>query len=65
MKVKVTKKMLREFLELMADFGEYVFGDEKQIKNQLEVCLNSQGYWSGCSIRVYYNNKRFSVESRF
>jgi hypothetical protein len=56
--------MLREFLELMEDFGEFVFGDEKQIKNQLEVCLNSQGYWSGCSIRVYYNNG-FRVESRY
>ena len=65
MKVKVTKKMLKEFLDLMDDFGEFVFGDEKQIKQQLEVCLNSQGYWSGCSIRVYYNNNRFSVESRF
>ena len=64
MKIKVNKKMLREFLELMDDFGEYVFGDEKQIKNQLEVCLNSQGYWSNCSIRVYYNNG-FRVESRF
>lgn len=64
MKVKVTKKMLREFLELMDDFGEMVFGDEKQIKQQLEVCLNSQGYWSGCSIRVFYNNG-FRVESRY
>lgn len=65
MKIKVNKKMLREFLELMEDFGEFVFGDEKQIKNQLEVCLNSQGYWSGCSIRVFYRNNKFVVESRF
>ena len=65
MKIKVNKKMLREFLELMEDFGEFVFGDEKQIKNQLEVCLNSQGYWSGCSIRVFYKNNNFVVESRF
>ena len=65
MKIKVNKKMLNEFLELMEDFGEYVFGDDKQIKKQLELCLNSQGYWSGNSIRVYYKNNRFSVESRF
>lgn len=65
MKIKVTKKMLNEFLNLMEDFGEYVFGDEKQVKKQLEICLNSQGYWCGNSIRVYYNNKRFSVESRY
>lgn len=65
MKIKVNKKMLNEFLELMEDFGEMVFGDDKQIKKQLEICLNSQGYWSGNSIRVYYKNNRFSVESRF
>ena len=58
MKVKVTKKMLKEFLDLMNDFGEYVFGDEKQIKKQLEVCLNSQGYWSGCSVRVYMEQEK-------
>lgn len=62
--MKVNNKMLKEFLELMEDFGEYVFGDNKQIKNQLELCLNSQGYWSGCSIRVYYDNG-FKVENRF
>lgn len=65
MKIKVNKKMLNEFLELMEDFGEYVFGDDKQIKKQLEICLNSQGYWSGNSIRVYYKNNRFSVENRY
>lgn len=65
MKIKVNKKMLNEFLELMEDFGEYVFGDDKQIKKQLEICLNSQGYWSGNSIRVYYKNNKFSVESRY
>ena len=50
----------------MDDFGEYVFGDEKQIKQQLEVCLNSQGYWSGCFVRVYYDNnsKTFRTEGR-
>lgn len=65
MKIKVNKKMLNEFLELMDDFGEMVFGDDKQIKKQLEICLNSQGYWSGNSIRVYYKNNRFSIESRY
>ncbi len=65
MKVKVSKKMLKEFLDLMNDFGEFVFGTEKEIKKQLEVCLNSQGYWSGCSYRIYYKDNHFSVESRF
>lgn len=67
MKIKVNKKMFEEFMQIMEDYGEFVFGDEKQIKQQLETCLNFQGYWSGCSIRVYYNTdtKKFSVGNRF
>ena len=65
--IKVNNKMLNEFLMIMEDYGEFVFGTEKDIKKQLEVVLNSQGYWSGCSIRVYYDKdtKKFSVGSRF
>ena len=59
--------MLNRFLEIMEDYGEFVFGEEDYLKKQLELCLNSQGYWSGCSIRVYYNKdtKEFSVQSRY
>lgn len=65
--IKVNKKMLERFLEIMDSYGEFVFGSEEMIKEQLEICLNTQGYWSGCSIRVYYNEdtKDFSIESRF
>ena len=65
--IKVTNKMLNRFLEIMDDYGEFVFGDNKMIKKQLETCLNTQGYWSGCAIRVYYNedNKEFYVERRY
>lgn len=65
--IKVNKKMLKRFLEIMEDYGEFVFGTDKDIQRQLAICLNSQGYWSGCSIRVYYNEdtKDFSVASRF
>ena len=65
--VKVNDKMVKRFLEIMDEYDEFVFGDIDDIKKQLEVCLNSQGYWSGCSIRVYYNNdtKDFFVGSRF
>ena len=67
MKIKVNKKMLERFLEIMGDYGEFVFGDTDYIQKQLETCLNTQGYWSGCSIRVYYNKdtKDFYVENRF
>lgn len=65
--IKVNKKILERFLEIMDDYGEFVFGTDKEIQKQLEVCLNSQGYWSGCAIRVYYNKDTndFSIESRF
>jgi hypothetical protein len=65
--IKVNKKMVERFLEIMEDNGEFIFGDYDYIKKQLEVCLNGQGYWSGCAIRVYYNEntKDFSIESRF
>lgn len=67
MKIKVNNKMLEEFLDIMDSYNEFLFGDEKQIKQQLELCLNTQGYFSGVAIRVYYNadTKEFSIESRF
>lgn len=65
--IKVNNKMLKEFLGIMEDYGEFVFGSDKEIKQQLEMCLNSQGYWSASSIRVYYDKdtKEFSIGSRF
>ena len=65
--MKVNNKILKRFLDIMDDYGEFVFGDEKEIKQQLETCLNRQGYWAGCSIRLYYDKdlKDFRIESRF
>jgi hypothetical protein len=65
--IKVNKKMVDKFLQIMDEYGEFVFGNYKQIKDQLQACLNFQGYWSGCSIRVYYNEetKEFTVKNRF
>lgn len=67
MKIKVNNKMLDTFLQIMDDYGEFVFGTKTEIKKQLELCLNSQGYWSGCSIRVFYNDitKDFTIENRY
>lgn len=65
--IKVNKKMLEKFLEVMEENGEFVFGDNDYLKQQLETCLNNQGYWSGCSVRVYYDSdtKDFYVTSRY
>ena len=67
MKIKVNKKMVNRFLEIMDNYGEFVFGDTDYIQKQLETCLNTQGYWSGCSIRIYYDKdtKDFVVGNRF
>ena len=67
MKIKVNKKLVERFLEIAEEYGEYIFGDYEYVKNQLETCLNIQGYWSGCSYRFYYDSdtKDFYVESRF
>ena len=65
--IKVNNKMLEKFYQVMNNYGEFIFGDDDFIKKQLELCLNSQGYWSATAIRVYYdeNKKDFRVESRF
>ena len=65
--IKVNKKMMNRFLEIMDEYNEFVFGDDDYLKQQLEICLNNQGYWAGCSIRVFYDKdmKDFYVESRF
>lgn len=65
--IKVNKTMLKRFLEIMNDYNEFIFGTDKEIQKQLELCLNTQGYWSGCAIRVYYNKSTndFSIESRY
>lgn len=65
--IKINKKTLEKFLEIMDDYGEFVFGTDKDVQRQLELCLNRQGYWSGCRIRVYYDEdtKDFLIESRF
>lgn len=65
--IKVDNKMLERFMEIMEDYDEFLFGTDKEIKQQLEICLNSQGYWSGCSIRVYYDKdtKDFRIGKRW
>lgn len=65
--IKVNNKMLKRFLDIMDNYGEFVFGEDNYLKKQLELCLNNQGYWSGCTIRVYYNKKikDFEVELKY
>ena len=63
----MSNKKVKEFIDIMESYGEFLFGSFKDIKEQLEVCLATQGYWSGNSIRVYYNKntKEFSIGGRF
>ena len=65
--IKVDNEMFKKFIAIMEDYGECYFGEEDYLKKQLEIVLNSQGYWSGCYVRIYYNKdtKEFSIESRW
>ena len=64
--IKVTDKMLKNFLKIMDEYDEFVFGDNKYLKKQLETCLNTQGYWAGCNIKVVCDkDNNFRVLSRF
>jgi hypothetical protein len=65
--IKVNKKMLDRFIQIMDDYGEFLFGTKEEIKRQLESVLNAQGYWSGCAIRVYYDadTKDFTIGNRY
>jgi len=67
MKIKVNNKMLKDFLAIADNCGEFLFYEtENQLKKQLEIVLNCQGYWSGCYYRIYYNEKTksFTYESK-
>lgn len=65
--IKVNNDIYKKFLDIMYEYDEPLFGDDDFLKKQLESCLNIQGFWSGCAIRVYYNDndKTFSVENKF
>lgn len=65
--IKVDNKMFKRFLEIMEDYNEFLFGNNEYLKKQLELCLNTQGYWSGNSIRVYYDKdvKDFRIGNRW
>lgn len=65
--IKVNKKMLKRFFEIMDENDEFLFGDDEYLKQQLETCLNTQGYWSGNAIRVYWDKdlEDFRIESRW
>lgn len=60
---EISNKKFKEFLKIIESYGEPLFGTKKQIKEQLEIVLGTQGYWSGIYIKVYYdmNKKEFSI----
>ena len=63
--MEVNDKMYKEFKDLMYILGEPVFGNKSQIKSQLEMCLNTQGYWSGVSYRIYYKDGKFESRDKY
>lgn len=64
-KMKISDEMLDEFLYIMKNYNEPVFGDKEEIREMLKSRLETQGYYAGMSIRVFYKNDEFYVEERF
>jgi len=52
------KKKLMKFLEALDDYGEYFFsnGSIKKDYEFITSVLQAQGYWSGTSYRLYFDN---------
>lgn len=63
--MEVNDKMYKEFMNTLELLDEPVFGNKQQIKSQLEVCLNSQGYWSGVNYRIYYKDSKFESRDKY
>lgn len=64
--IKLTDDEVKQFLLLLDEYGEFVFGEFDEIKEQLESVLNARGYWSGVQYRYYYDDEYgFYAESRW
>lgn len=63
------KNKVLKFMEVLEDYGEMFFssGNYKQDYQQIIGVIKFQGYWSGCSYRLYFNDKLdlIRVEERY
>lgn len=52
------KNKVIKFMEILEDYGEMYFssGDYKQDYQQIMGVIKFQGYFSGCSYRLYFND---------
>lgn len=52
------KNKLNRFLEALEEYGEYFFsyGSVKKDYEFITSIINTQGYWSGTSYRLYFDN---------
>lgn len=52
------KNKLNKFLEALEEYGEYFFsyGSVKKDYEFITSIINAQGYWSGVSYRLYFDN---------
>lgn len=65
--IKIDNKTYKKFVKIMEEYDEFLFGSDEEVKKQLELCLNRQGYWSACNVNIYYDEdtKSFYAKSRF
>lgn len=63
------KKKLMKFFEALEDYGEYFFsnGSMKKDYEFITAVLGAQGYWSGTSYRLFFddNMNLINVEERW
>lgn len=63
------KEKLTKFFEALDDYGEYFFsnGSVKEDYEHVTSILQAQGYWSGTSYRLFFddNMNLINVEERW
>ena len=63
------KKKLQKFIDALEEHGEFFFslGSTKEDYNYITSVIKQQGYWSGTSYRLYFDNdlNLISVENRW
>lgn len=63
------RQFMTEFEQLLDEYGDYFFstGSTSEDYKHVMNVLSGQGYWSGCSMRFYFDEqlKLDHVEARF
>lgn len=62
--MKITKLQFQNFLKICEKNNEFLVGNKKYKKQQLEYAMSLQGYWSGLALRYYLDGDDWRTEMR-